>query len=66
MADALIKFETIDDGQIKEIMAGLPPSAPAGWEESVAGGTGSAGGGSAPRPQPQPGLGPAAGEGSAG
>ena len=65
MSDALIKFETIDDGQIKDIMAGRPPSAPAGWEESVSGGTGSAGG-SAPRPQPQAGLGPAAGEGSAG
>jgi cell division protease FtsH len=65
MSDALIKFETIDDSQIKDIMAGRPPSAPAGWEESVSGGTGSAGG-SAPRPQPQAGLGPAAGEGSAG
>ncbi|MFZ9709622.1 MAG: ATP-dependent zinc metalloprotease FtsH, partial [Steroidobacteraceae bacterium] len=30
MADALIKFETIDDGQIKDIMAGRAPRAPSG------------------------------------
>jgi cell division protease FtsH len=65
MADALIKFETIDDGQIKDIMAGRAPNAPAGWEEPASGGTGSAGG-STLRPQPQAGLGPAAGEGGAG
>jgi len=65
MAEALIKFETIDDSQIKDIMAGRPPSAPAGWEESVTPPS-SGSGGSAARPQPQAGLGPAAGEGSAG
>ena len=32
MAEALIKYETIDAGQIKEIMAGKPPSPPADWE----------------------------------
>ncbi|MDP1603629.1 MAG: ATP-dependent zinc metalloprotease FtsH [Legionella sp.] len=32
MADALIKYETIDAGQIQEIMAGKPPSPPEDWE----------------------------------
>ena len=32
MAEALIKYETIDAGQINEIMAGKPPSPPEGWE----------------------------------
>jgi len=64
MADALIKYETIDDGQIKDIMAGRPPSPPAGWEESVASGPAEAGG---TRPTASPGgLGRPAGEGSAG
>jgi cell division protease FtsH len=63
MAEALIKFETIDDGQIKDIMAGRPPSPPAGWEDTVSSGpSGPAGTG----PRPAPGIGPAAGEGSAG
>jgi len=63
MADALIKFETIDDGQIKDIMAGRPPSPPSGWDDTVASGpSGPTGAG----PRPAPGIGPAAGEGSAG
>ena len=63
MADALVKFETIDEGQIKDIMAGRPPSAPSGWDDSVQGGPS----GGEPRPAPQPGgLGSPAGEGSAG
>ena len=63
MADALVKFETIDDGQIKDIMAGRPPTPPAGWDDLVASNpTGSAG----PGVRPAPGIGPAAGEGSAG
>lgn len=33
MANALIKYETIGEVQIKEIMSGLEPSPPAGWEE---------------------------------
>lgn len=33
MAKALIKYETIDDRQIKEIMEGKEPSAPDGWED---------------------------------
>ena len=32
MADALIKYETIDAQQIKEIMAGKEPSPPEGWD----------------------------------
>jgi cell division protease FtsH len=32
MAEGLIKFETIDANQIKEIMAGKPPSPPDDWE----------------------------------
>jgi len=34
MADALIKFETIDRGQIDNIMAGKPPGKPSDWDES--------------------------------
>ena len=63
MADALVKFETIDDGQIKEIMDGRPPTPPAGWDDPVSSGpSGTAG----PEARPAPGIGPAAGEGSAG
>lgn len=32
MAEALIKYETIDAAQIKEIMSGKPPSPPDDWE----------------------------------
>ncbi|MEY4762411.1 MAG: hypothetical protein RLZZ200_2267 [Pseudomonadota bacterium] len=35
MADALVKYETIDDEQIKDIMAGRTPSPPSGWDSSV-------------------------------
>jgi cell division protease FtsH len=35
MAEALIKYETIDDEQIKDIMAGRPPRPPSGWDDSV-------------------------------
>ena len=63
MADALVKFETIDDGQIKEIMDGRPPTPPAGWDDPVSSGpSGTAG----PGARAAPGIGPAAGEGSAG
>ena len=34
MADALIKYETIDKGQINNIMAGKPPGKPSDWDES--------------------------------
>lgn len=35
MAEALIKYETIDAEQIKEIMSGKPPSPPADWDIST-------------------------------
>jgi cell division protease FtsH len=34
MAAALIKYETIDDGQIRDIMAGKEPKPPEGWDNS--------------------------------
>jgi len=34
MAEALIKYETIDRGQIDNIMAGKPPGEPSNWDES--------------------------------
>lgn len=34
MADALIKYETIDSKQIEEIMEGKSPSPPEGWDRS--------------------------------
>jgi cell division protease FtsH len=33
MADALMKYETIDSGQIDEIMDGKTPSAPESWSD---------------------------------
>ncbi|HEY5757769.1 MAG TPA: ATP-dependent zinc metalloprotease FtsH [Steroidobacter sp.] len=43
MSDALIKYETIDENQIKDIMEGRDPKPPAGWDDSGApfGGNGS-------------------------
>jgi cell division protease FtsH len=35
MAEALVKYETIDQDQIKEIMDGKPPTPPEGWDSSV-------------------------------
>jgi cell division protease FtsH len=35
MANALIKYETIDEQQIKDIMAGKAPKPPADWDDSV-------------------------------
>lgn len=34
MADALIKYETIDSDQLEEIMSGKPVSAPKGWVDA--------------------------------
>jgi len=65
MAEALVKFETIDEGQIKDIMAGRPPSAPSGWDDSVSGGPKGGPQGSESRATPQPDIGSPAGEGSA-
>jgi len=55
MADALMKYETIDDGQIREIMDGKPPTPPEGWDSSGLGGSP----GGTPMP-PQPAFGSAA------
>jgi cell division protease FtsH len=35
MAEALIKYETIDDKQIREIMAGQAPTPPEGWDSGL-------------------------------
>ncbi|HET9863416.1 MAG TPA: ATP-dependent zinc metalloprotease FtsH [Steroidobacteraceae bacterium] len=35
MADALVKYETIDEQQIKDIMQGKAPKPPADWDDSV-------------------------------
>ena len=35
MADALIKYETIDEEQLKEIMAGKVPRPPRDWDENL-------------------------------
>ena len=35
MADALMKYETIDEEQLKAIMAGKEPKPPAGWDDSL-------------------------------
>ncbi len=35
MAEALIKYETIDEEQLKDIMAGKPPRPPSGWDDTL-------------------------------
>ena len=35
MAEALIRYETIDEEQLKDIMDGRPPKPPAGWDETL-------------------------------
>ena len=35
MSEALIKYETIDEQQIRDIMAGLVPKPPADWDDST-------------------------------
>jgi cell division protease FtsH len=35
MAEALIKYETIDESQIKDIMEGREPRPPAGWDDAA-------------------------------
>jgi cell division protease FtsH len=37
MADALMKYETIDEEQLKDVMAGRTPRPPAGWDETMGG-----------------------------
>jgi cell division protease FtsH len=35
MAEALMKYETIDEEQLKDLMAGKQPKPPAGWDDSL-------------------------------
>ncbi|MBV9697094.1 MAG: AAA family ATPase, partial [Gammaproteobacteria bacterium] len=35
MSDALMKYETIDEEQLKDIMAGRTPKPPAGWDDTL-------------------------------
>jgi cell division protease FtsH len=46
MADALIRYETIDEAQIRDIMEGRDPRPPADWEDKDTPSPGSS-----PRPQ---------------
>ncbi|MDH5254801.1 MAG: ATP-dependent zinc metalloprotease FtsH [Gammaproteobacteria bacterium] len=55
MASALIKYETIDDGQIRDIMAGREPRPPEGWDNTGPGTPASAFGGN--KPAGEPGIG---------
>jgi cell division protease FtsH len=55
MAEALIRYETIDEQQIKDIMDGRTPRPPAGWEDS---GTPTGG---APAPKAEVPVGPTVG-----
>jgi cell division protease FtsH len=64
MADALIKYETIDEGQIKDIMDGKPPREPSGWDDSAPSSPPS--GGAKPSSTTGGSIGEPAGEGSAG
>jgi cell division protease FtsH len=40
MAKALVKYETIDQGQIKDIMEGREPQPPEDWEDMTDSGKG--------------------------
>ncbi|MDW7745801.1 ATP-dependent zinc metalloprotease FtsH [Halomonas sp.] len=50
MAEALMKYETIDSHQLKDIMEGRDPRPPEGWDDP---GSGAPSGGE-PRPEPAP------------
>ena len=50
MAEALVRYETIDDGMIREIMDGKPPTPPEGWDSGLGGTPG--GGGATPEVRP--------------
>jgi cell division protease FtsH len=60
MADALVKYETTDDKQIREIMDGKPPTPPADWDNGL-GPTGGSSGGTGAPVEPRPAFGAAAG-----
>jgi cell division protease FtsH len=61
MAEALVKYETIDDSQIREIMAGQAPTPPDGWDNSGLGGSGGSTDGNGAAEPPRPAFGSAAG-----
>jgi cell division protease FtsH len=54
MADALIKYETIDEDQLKDIMAGKTPKPPAGWDDTLSNKPPKAGGAEGPAAGPPP------------
>ncbi|HLY51829.1 MAG TPA: hypothetical protein VKQ31_02355, partial [Steroidobacteraceae bacterium] len=35
MSEALMKYETIDEEQLRDLMAGRTPKPPPGWDESL-------------------------------
>jgi len=35
MSEALMKYETIDEEQLRDIMAGKAPKPPAGWDDTL-------------------------------
>jgi cell division protease FtsH len=61
MADALLEYETIDRGQIDQIMAGGKPTPPSNWEDKGPGDL-DAGDASDPEPRPSGPVGGPAGE----
>lgn len=54
MANALIKYETIDEGQIRDIMAGREPRPPEGWDNTLGPGAPATGVGSVKQPGEPP------------
>ena len=64
MSDALMKYETIDSGQLARLMRGEPPGEPGSWSDSGKPATGAApparpaagipGHGGVPKPAAQP------------
>ena len=56
MAEALMKYETIDEGQLKDIMAGRTPQPPRDWDDSASTPT------SKPQEKPAPAIGTPAGQ----
>ncbi|HEV2440998.1 MAG TPA: ATP-dependent zinc metalloprotease FtsH [Steroidobacteraceae bacterium] len=64
MADALMKYETIDEEQLKDIMAGRPPKPPVGWDETLSNRppTAPAVGSGSATPTPGSAIGPPAGQ----
>jgi cell division protease FtsH len=62
MADALMKYETIDEEQLKDIMAGRPPKPPVGWDETLSNRPPSAPAVGAATPAPGSAIGPPAGQ----